>query len=325
MIGSYAVRVSRRRGVSFRFTIRRNITVVRGDSGTGKTTLFEMISDHMREGAKSGVNIQCDCPCVALVDMDWRNQLSGLRNSIVFVDEGFEDIRSDEFARAVKHSGNYFVLFTREVLPNLPYSVDEIYRIKTSGKYHTFVPLYKHDDAHRYYARSRAKPKRDFDVLVTEDSKSGFQFFDARFKGDDVSVVSAGTNAKVLDWLDRHEAGHVFVIADGAAFGPYADRVLTLQQIHRDTMAVCLPESFEWLLLESGLIKSDVVREILGDPSAHVDCAEHESWEQFFTDLLRTHAAGTPFAYRKSELADAYKVAKNADKVMALIACRNIR
>lgn len=176
MVGSYNVRVSRRRGVSFRFTIRRNITVVRGDSGTGKTTLFEMVSDHMREGAKSGVTIQCDHPCVALVDMDWENQLAGMKNSIVFVDEGFQAIRSDEFARAVKHSGNYFVLFTREVLANLPYSVDEIYRIKTSGKYHTLVPLYKHDDAHRYYEQLRAKPKRDFDLLVTEDSKAGFQF-----------------------------------------------------------------------------------------------------------------------------------------------------
>lgn len=325
MVGSYNVRVSRRRGVSFRFTIRRNITVVRGDSGTGKTTLFEMVSDHMREGAKSGVTIRCDQPCVALVDMDWENQLAGMKNSIVFVDEGLQAIRSDEFARAVKHSGNYFVLFTREVLANLPYSVDEIYRIKTSGKYHTLVPLYKHDDAHRYYEQLRAKPKRDFDLLVTEDSKAGFQFFDARFKESDVSVLSAGTNSKVLEWLDRHKGDRVFVIADGAAFGPYADRVLALQHIHRDTMAVCLPESFEWLLLESGLIKSDVAREVLADPSAHVDSEEHESWEQYFTDVLRTQSTGTPFAYRKGELADAYKVAKNADKVMALIACRNIR
>ena len=108
MVGSYNVRVSRRRGVSFRFTIRRNITVVRGDSGTGKTTLFEMVSDHMREGAKSGVTIQCDRPCVALVDMDWENQLAGMKNSIVFVDEGLQAIRSDEFARAVKHSRQLF-------------------------------------------------------------------------------------------------------------------------------------------------------------------------------------------------------------------------
>lgn len=325
MVGSFDVRVLRRRGVSFRFTIRRNITVVRGDSGTGKTTLFDMVSDYMREGAKSGVSIQCDRPCVALVDIDWKNQLAGTKDSIVFVDEGFKAICSDEFARMVKHSGNYFVLFTRETLGNLPYSINEMYRIKTSGKYHTFAPLYKHDEAHRYYSQFRGKPKRDFDTLLTEDSKAGFQFYDARFGGDDIAVDTAGSNSRVLEWLDRHVGDCVFVVADGAAFGPYADRVLAFQRIHRDTVAVCLPESFEWLLLASGILKSDAVKAALADPSSHVDSSDFESWEQYFTDLLRTQSAGTPFSYRKGELPDAYRVPKNADKVMALIACRNIR
>lgn len=53
MKGSYQVRVSRRRGTSFRFEVKRNITVVRGDSGTGKTTLYDMIADHMRLGDRS--------------------------------------------------------------------------------------------------------------------------------------------------------------------------------------------------------------------------------------------------------------------------------
>lgn len=325
MVGSFDVRVSRRRGVSFRFTIRRNVTVVRGDSATGKTTLFDMVSDHMREGSKSGVSIQCDRPCVALVDIDWKNQFGNTKDSIVFVDEGFEAVRSDEFARVVKHSGNYFVLFTREVLANLPYSVNEIYRVKASGRYHTFAPLYKHDEAHRYYIQFRGRPKHDFDTLLTEDSKAGFQFYDARFEDDDVAVEAAGSNTRVLEWLDEHADDHVFVVADGAAFGPYADRVLALQHVHRDSVAVCLPESFEWLLLESGIIRSDEIKVALADPSSHVDCSDYESWEQYFTDLLRTQSVGTPFSYKKGELPDAYRVPKNADKVMALIACRNIR
>lgn len=81
MKGSYQVRVSRRRGTSFRFEVKRNITVVRGDSGTGKTTLYDMIADHMRLGDRSGVTVQCDRPCIALTDMDWHNQLSGVSDS----------------------------------------------------------------------------------------------------------------------------------------------------------------------------------------------------------------------------------------------------
>ena len=99
MLGSYHVKVTRRRGASFRFVVRRNLTVVRGDSGTGKTTLFEMVADHTRLGERSGVSIQCERECVALTDIDWKNQLSGLHDSIVFVDEGLEALGSDDFAR----------------------------------------------------------------------------------------------------------------------------------------------------------------------------------------------------------------------------------
>lgn len=141
MLGSHAVKVSRRRGVSFSFTIRRNLTVVRGDSATGKTTLYDMVADHTRLGDESGVSIQCDVPCVALTDIEWVNQLDGFSDSIIFIDEGFRDVFSDAFARAVEGSSNYFVLITCADIPSLPYSVDEIYKIKTSGKYHTSEPL----------------------------------------------------------------------------------------------------------------------------------------------------------------------------------------
>lgn len=324
MIGSYSIKVSRRRRASYSFTLKRNITIVRGDSGTGKTTLYEMIDDYARLGDRSGVSLQCDRPCVALSDSDWRHQLGSTSDSIVFVDEGLQDIRSDDFARAVRASSNYFVLITRADLPNLPYSVDEIYRIKTSGKYHKFEKVYKSDNLHRYYIQSSAKPKRDFDFILTEDLKSGFEFFSARF-GDELSCESAMSNARVLQWLLDHPECHVFVIADGAAFGAYADRVMKLQNEHRDTMAICLPESFEWLLLKSGLIKADGLVEMLDSPEMSIESSVYESWEQFFTQVLTEKTKGTAFEYHKSRLAAAYMIPQNADKVLALIACRNVQ
>lgn len=130
MNGSHLVKISRRRGTKYTFTIKRNITIVRGDSGTGKTTLFDMVADYMRTGEQSGVSLQCDCPCVALTDYDWRNQLSSVHDSIVFVDEGLKEIHSDEFAHHVLYSSNYFVLISRADFPNLPYSVDRFTRLR---------------------------------------------------------------------------------------------------------------------------------------------------------------------------------------------------
>lgn len=100
---------------------------------------------------------------------------------------------------------------------------------------------------------------------------------------------------------------------------------MKLQDTRRDGLTVCLPESFEWLLLRSGVVRSEGLDIVLADPAAHVDSRRHMSWERFFTDLLVQSTAGTVFAYQKSQLAEAYKLPANADKVMALIACRNIK
>ena len=324
MKGSYKVKVSRRRGTTFEFTVRRNITIIRGDSGTGKTTLYDMVADYTRLGDRSGVTVQCERPCVALTDIDWRNQLAGIAGSIVFIDEGMEDLPSECFASAVGESDNYYVIFTRSELPCLPYSVNEIYRIKTSGKFHSLVPMYKELEGHRY-SLSRAKANQDFDVLLTEDSKSGLQFFEARFDGEKLHCESAQSNTKILDWLCSHDDDPVFVIADGAAFGPYADRVLKYQKEHPHEVTVCLPESFEWLLLSSGVVKADGVEENLASPENYVDSAKYMSWEQFFTSVLSDATKGTPLAYNKGRIAEGFLAPANVDKVMALIAFRNVR
>ena len=42
----------------------------------------------------------------------------------------------------MREGKNYYVIVTREKLSNLPYSVTEIYGIRSSGKYNDLVPVY---------------------------------------------------------------------------------------------------------------------------------------------------------------------------------------
>ena len=226
--------------------------------------------------------------------------------------------------RAALGSGNYFVIFGRNELGNLPYSVNEVYRIKTSGKYHSFEPMSKRGEGERY-SLSRVRPKGDFEVLLTEDSRSGLRFFSRRFEGSNLRVETSASNSKIMAWLLDHAAEHVFVVADGAAFGPYADRVLKLQREHPESITVCLPESFEWLLLRSGVVKAEGLEAMLEDPTAHIDSVRYATWERFFAAYLTEVTRGTPFAYKKSELAEPYLLPSNADRVVALIAYRNVR
>ena len=68
--------------------------------------------------------------------------MAEMKNSIIFIDEGNKFVSSVEFAEEVKKSDNYFVIITRETLETLPYSVDEIYGIRNSGKYGTLKNVY---------------------------------------------------------------------------------------------------------------------------------------------------------------------------------------
>ena len=111
----------------YEFEIKRNITIIKGDSATGKTTLINMIRQFTNLGNSSGIELVCDVPCRVLEGIDWQIILHNISGNIIFIDE--------ENAKAVRESDNYFVLITRENLYNLPYSVEEIYGLHSSGKY----------------------------------------------------------------------------------------------------------------------------------------------------------------------------------------------
>lgn len=140
MKGIYNVIVQSRR-MQYKFTIRRNITVISGDSATGKTTLIELIQEYNDNGPDSGVSISCDRECVVLSGRNWLRDLNQISGAIVFIDEGNRFMLTDDFARAIQHTDNYYVLITRESLPNIPYSVEEKYGIRTSGKLGSLLPI----------------------------------------------------------------------------------------------------------------------------------------------------------------------------------------
>ena len=322
MKGKHTVKISDNR-VKYNFELARNITIVQGNSGTGKTTLFDMIAAYARLKDKSGVQIVCDKPCIALrPDSDWQIVLENTNDSIVFIDEESDYIGKREFASMIKRTDNYYVIFTRENLHNLPYSVEEIYEIHTSGKIHTFRKMYKQRANYRYSLRTRQKKKTAFSHFITEDSKSGFEFYEHYFAGSNVSCVSVGSNSSIYSWLAANKDKKIFVIADGAAFGAEMNRVMALQE-HYPDMMICLPESFEWLILKSGLVQTDDLNEVLESPSDHIEPSVYFSWEQFFTDYLVQNTNGTFYSYSKNGLNKFYTVRNNMDQVVALIGISN--
>lgn len=112
------------RHITFSFTLERNITVITGDSGTGKTKLINMVRHYSELGKSSGVTLRCDKTCIVLEGRNWEQILDDTHNSVVFVEESTLFLTSQAFAQAMKKSDNYYVLVTREPLPQIPYSID---------------------------------------------------------------------------------------------------------------------------------------------------------------------------------------------------------
>lgn len=87
-------------------------------------------------------------------------------------------MRSREFSHAAKNSDNYCVLVAREALPQLPYSVEGIYELRNTGRSSSKYPAYSrtYTSTQKVYGVQSFDGSRP-DLVVVEDSNSGFDFF----------------------------------------------------------------------------------------------------------------------------------------------------
>jgi hypothetical protein len=69
---------------------------------------------------------------------------------------------------------------------------------------------------------------------------------------------------------------------------------------------VYLPESFEWVILASGVVDGNRIKNMLGHTEDFVESGEFFSWERFFTHVLVQETKDTYLRNTKAELNDAY-------------------
>ena len=302
MKGSYWFRAKSKK-VLFEFSIRRNITVIKGDSATGKTTLLHILYEYLRSGKQSGYSVSTNAQYYVYmrdeVGRDWKEALYPLKNTVIFIEENNGFVFTKEFAAFVKESGNYFVLTTRAPLKMLPYSIHEIYEIITDGK-RTDVKESYHE-LKEMYSNYPILKNNKIQNVVTEDSNSGYQFWMNLFK--ESNVTSSRGNGNLIKQVKKIGSGDTLVIADGAAFGPLIESCIDSFQAQTNRrISLWLPESFEYLILKSGVLKSEKITQILDDIPEYVECEKYESWEKFFTEILVMITADKVEKYSKNTL-----------------------
>lgn len=302
MKGKYHIIVQNNR-LRYELDIRRNITIIRGDSATGKTKLISLLEQAAALGEGSGVEVFCERPCRTLGGNDWNLVLPGIHEQIIFLDEENKFVKSQEFAAAVKASDNYFVIVTREDLPNLPYSVDEIYGIHTSGRYHDLKRTY--NELYHIYGAEDFPGKQKPKAVVVEDSNSGYEFFHAICDDNGITCTSAGGKSNLKTAMSKMGKEPALIIADGAAIGSEMNELYQLMR-YNPLVRCYLPESFEWLVLKSGMIDGKRVQDILRHPENFIESQKYFSWERFFTALLVEYTQDSYLKYSKNKLNEAY-------------------
>ena len=116
-------------------------------------------------------------------------------------------------------------------------------------------------------------------------------------------MISSNGNGNLIKQVKELKTGDTLVIADGAAFGSLMESCLNAFRVQSNRrISLWLPESFEYLILKSNILKSEKLMEIMENIPEYVDCEKYESWENFFTELLVTMTADGVEKYSKSTL-----------------------
>lgn len=309
MKGRFSLEIESRK-VIYQLNMERKVTVIKGNSATGKSSMIRLLADYIELGKDSGVHIRKSSDYEIKVfenRTDWSRDLEHVHNSIIFADEDVRYLYDKNFQTVFQTADCYIVIISRSgMFQQLPYAINSIYELRTqkNGKF-SVVRMYQ------IYQMELEQSRTNY--VITEDSNSGYEMMQKIFT---CPIEPAGGNSNVLHCLAKKlsEYESISIIVDGAAFGGYISAVMRLSGV-RNNVTVIAPESFEYLLL-----KTFAFQRFLTDELEHTwkycDSRFYLTWERYFTDLLRKIAEQNyGFLYSKKKLHDFFLNEANIEQV----------
>lgn len=295
MRGKYDIIVGNTK-IQYEFTLKRKYTFIDGATGTGKSHIVSLIIESYNRDSfaymKSGG-----------LRFDYAYDLGALRQfcSSSFTDVVIVDdeswVASKEFKEITEKASQYFLINGREFIAEFPFSMYEIYELRKYGTTKKKV-LCKAERIFKDDNKLDFKPK----LIITEDEQSGFTMFKRAYEDtattlskwffdEDCKIVSAKGASNILKVFMRYvnDYDKIFICLDSAAFGAYAEDLYQIYHKWKDygkRICVFTPESFEYLVLLSDIMKPFDIQYILKEPYNYIDTEKHLSWESYFEWLL---------------------------------------
>lgn len=286
----------------------RQFTIVRGNSSTGKSTFINMVKENVlsaERGMPSVSKLETNFKSIHI--MESLEQLNFLINSykgsLILIDEENDNvISSTSFANLVKHSDNYYVIVTRRDLPTIPYSVKSIYFMESKRKIDWRRNFTETTIANKFV--ETVDKCKSLDVLISEDRGSGFTFYSNNLR---CRVESSDGSSNVLSKLIElvKDYNNIGIVVDSAAFGPYIEHLVdyfNCKDNLEKNLYLFLPESFEYLILQSNLFKNkNNIKALLKDPSLYCETTNYFSYERLFTKVVSDEFSKIKLKYDKGK------------------------
>lgn len=282
--------------LSYHLVLDRRLNFIKGNSGEGKTTIAELVES---SEVDPSINITCDYDCVVTTRKLISSTIKDKTHSLIIIDD-LELVSSPLFASLVKEytikNDLCFLIMTREDSDDLSssgrlsFSINNIFKLVTKDNVRVLERYYNFP----YYSG-------DFDLCITEDTKSGFEFFSKLITKFSVKSSTSGKSTIISDVLNAVNEGvykSILVILDTSAFGCHIEELYSrLREKDCNVSFISSYECFEELILRTNLVKNlELVRIHLNDLPKYAN--EYVSWETYFEVLLSHVTSGKLYHQR---------------------------
>lgn len=266
------------------FSFERRLTVIKGDSGVGKSTMAEIIA----QGPQPDIKLESTYPAVVVTYGTWEAVIRTYQNRIIIFDD-LEIVATQLFASICKNyviqNNLYIVIIARECLGNrqlgmLSYSVNSIFDMVADGINHYLKPSYI--DLNGIF-------KDSYDLCLVEDKTACFDFFNKILA---INVMSAEGKGKVTNKIIQIDTDkkfrNILLLVDTSAFGCHIEKLFTVAETLDVTVTVALEyESFEEFLLQTNMLNDHIlVKQELSNLPEFAN--QFFSWETYFEYLIAT-------------------------------------
>lgn len=283
MRGIKIITIKTNNNSKYELVLRRPITIIAGDSGTGKSEMISIIEDYKKEGSCIRVDSPNELMVLNLDDSekDFGVNWKKLNGKIVFIDESSnKSVSKKEFANLIKGIDAYFVIVGRGPYKCIPYGVKDILIPDKISYEHTFK--YAYPDSFIFSSKT-------YKMICTEDECSGFFIFRKIFGEENVTNCHSKSN--VIPYINNDIKGYLFIV-DECGFGSEIEEVCSLSKFGDSDFSVWMPESMEYLILKSNAfgtntrLRSRVTNVDVYKDESLVDIPPYESYEDFWDKLL---------------------------------------